>query len=233
LAHRLRPVTLGVLCTGAALGAAAACSDARRESPLGAEADASVYDAATVAPLDGSAPLDGGRVAVDEPSCERYCNDVLTTCTGEDAQYASPEECVRLCAKLPPGALGDKAVGTLACRAYHASTTARTDPRTWCAAAGPFGGNVCGDRCADFCDLAFAVCSGASGTSALPWTDIPDCVTACAGFAYLDGGIDGGGDGTTGKPSGDTLNCRQRALREALVDSSWCADLGADGKRCR
>lgn len=228
------PLLAVVLGTAASvLGAAAACSDAELDPAVSAQADASVYDAAAVAPLDGSALVDGARGPAGDVTCESYCKDVLATCTGENVQYASPEECVRLCAKFPTGTLGDKAEGTLACRAYHASTTARTDPPTWCAAAGAFGGNVCGDRCAGFCDLAFAVCGAPRGPGAAPWADIPDCVTACAGFAYLDGGLDGGGDGTAGTPSGDTLNCRQRALREAVLDPSQCAALGTDSKRCR
>lgn len=232
--RRLAPLAPVAWIAIGALGLAAACADDDAATTSADLADASVFDAAAVAPLDGSVKAEDGANSPDPTSCESYCKDVLATCAGDDTQYGTPAECGRFCATFAPGGLGDKDVGTLACRAYHASTTAKTDPRTWCAAAGPFGGGVCGDRCAEFCTLAFAVCRAPAGaTGSAPWADQPECVTACAGFAYLDGGVDGGGDGTAGTPGGDTLNCRQRVLRDALRDPARCAELATDSPRCR
>lgn len=200
------------------------------ESAPGTREDAGAYDASPVAPLDGGMPR-GDGAAGPGPTCEAYCKDVLETCTGADSQYGSPEECIWVCERLAPGSLGDKDVDTVACRAYHASTTAKTDTRTWCAAAGPFGGGVCGDRCGAFCNLALAVCWGGDGGA--PWASEPDCVTACSEHAYLDGGTDGGGEGSNGATSGDTLNCRLRVLRGALRDPSKCADLGSPSNTCK
>ena len=219
-----------LLATTAAFLACASTEEA--EAVDGTAGDGGTWDAAAVAPLDGST-ADGAGSGPETASCEAYCKDVLGTCTGEDTQYAAPEECSWVCARLTPGDLGDKDVSTLACRAYHASTTAKTDPHTWCGAAGAFGGGVCGDRCAAFCQLTLAVCTAPSGPGKAPWADVPACVTACAEFAYLDGGVDGGGDGTAGTPSGDTFNCRQRALRAALRDPSRCADLAETSASCR
>lgn len=202
------------------------------ESAQTARDDAGAYDASAVAPLDGGPSRADGATSPG-PSCEAYCKDVVSTCTGEDTQYGSPEECIWVCERLAPGSLGDKDGDTVACRAYHASTNAKTDTRTWCAAAGPFGGGVCGDRCGAFCGLALAVCTSAGGDGGAPWSSEPDCVTACASFAYLDGGTDGGGEGSNGATSGDTLNCRLRVLRAALRDPSKCGDLGTPSDTCK
>ncbi len=231
--HRFRRTSYVVLLTAFASAAwTFACSSDDSEVAATTTPDASLWDATPVAPLDGSTKTDGGNSG-PSPTCESYCKDVVDTCTGDNAQYGAPEECIWFCARMPEGSLGDKDVDTLACRAYHASTTAKTDAKTWCAAAGPFGGGVCGDRCGAFCKLTLAVCTAKTGTGSSPWASEPDCVTACAGFDYLDGGTDGGGEGANGPAYGDTLNCRLRSLREALRDPARCADLAPDSGACR
>ena len=227
---RLRVFTAAIVVATAAFLACSSSEEAT--APDSSEADGGAWDAAAVAPLDGGTS-DGGKAGPEAAGCEAYCKDVLATCAGEDTQYTAPEECIWFCTRLPAGDLGDKDVGTLACRAYHASTTAKTDPHTWCGAAGPFGGAVCGDRCAAFCQLTLAICAAPSGPGKAPWKDIPECVAACSEFAYLDGGVAGGGDGTAGTPTGDTLNCRERVLRAALRDPSRCADLAETSASCR
>lgn len=220
-----------VALLGAVSGVAAvACSSSEVTSEPSSDGG-SAWDAASVVALDGSAKSDGGAFA-PSATCESYCKDVLAACTGDLAQYGSPEECIWFCARFPEGKLGDRDVDTLACRAYHAGTDAKTDPHTWCPAAGPFGGGVCGDRCGAFCGVAEAVCTG-TGSGAYPWPSEPDCVTACNGFAYLDGGVDGGGEGAAHPSGGDTLNCRLQVLRAALRDETRCADLGPDSGTCR
>lgn len=213
-----------LICTFAGCG-----STAQAERDPG-ESDASIRrDGGSVTPPDGGT-VDARAPLGPDPECKPYCELVMKSCTGTQAQYASNEECNELCARLPSGEAGDKASDSVACRQYYAGSPAKTDPAAYCLAAGPFGGGVCGDRCPVFCALAIGACG--SGMSA-PFESYPECQTACAGFAYKDGGIDGGGEPPDGPTSGDTLNCRLYQVRSAVHDGAGCANVGADSGACR
>lgn len=200
----------------------------------GANADASAprRDASPVDPSEPGPPADGGLLS--PPSCERYCALVTTHCTGPDAQYASVDECSALCPHLPPGdpirGDGEKAAATLACRQYWADAPARTDPASYCLAAGPFGGNTCGDRCTAFCDVLLSTCATDGGAPTYESRDA--CRNNCKFFAYRDAGEDGGGENPAGPTEGDSFNCRLYWLRAATMDAGRCAALGPDGDAC-
>lgn len=225
------PLFLGpVLASAIAICAIAACGSTAEAEREPGDPDASVRkDGGSVTPPDGGA-YDARAPLGPDPECKPYCELIMKSCTGEHAQYASREDCSELCAKLPSGDAGDKASDTVACRQYYAGSPARTDPAAYCLAAGPFGGGVCGDRCPVFCGLAVGACG--SGMSA-PYESYPDCQTACAGFAYKDGGTDGGGEPPDGPSSGDTLNCRLFHVRSAVRDGTGCENVGADSGACR
>lgn len=204
------------------------------------ETTAAVADAASVrrdaTPVD---PKEAGP-AVDAgmrppPSCAKYCALVMANCKDESAQYASTDDCLAFCEHLPleqPAREADeKEAPSVACRQYWADGPALTSPQKYCLAAGPFGGNVCGDRCTAFCGVLLSTCSPDGGVVA--YESQPDCATACAGFTYKDDVADGGGEAPSGPQQGDTLNCRLYWLREATKDPQKCAVLGPQNDGCR
>lgn len=223
------------LAIGASIaGAGVACGSTTTDSasPAGlADAGKAGRDGGTVDPLEGGGDSDAGT-NLPPPSCAKYCDLVQKHCTGEHAQYASDEDCLAFCAHVPPGDPWEsKKAPSLACRQYYAGNPALTDPAAYCAAAGPFGAGLCGDRCTAFCEVTLSACGPDSG--AAPFPSLADCKTACANFSFRDAGTDGGGEGLDGPESGDTLNCRLFHLREAVVDREACASLGADAGACR
>jgi hypothetical protein len=222
---------IGLITAAAGLLVVGACG-----SSESSDLSASVDDAGTrkdgglVGPAEAGS-YDSGTPPGPEPSCAKYCDLVMGSCAGDQAQYASRAECLEVCAHLPAGDAGDIESNTVACRQYYAGSPARTNAGGYCLAAGPFGGGVCGDRCIAFCGLTLGACS--PDAAAAPYGSYPDCQTACAGYAYRDGGVDGGGEPPGGPTTGDTLNCRLFHLRAAIHDGTGCVDLGADSGACR
>jgi hypothetical protein len=217
--------------TAAILGLAA-CNSTSDDAVSPFEDDAGPHrDSGLVAPAEAGT-YDGGVPQGPAPECGKYCDLVMASCTNEHAQYASRDECLEICAHLPAGDAGDITSNSVACRQYFAGSPARTDAKSYCFAAGPFGGGVCGpDRCISFCMLTLDACSPDAGPGA-PYASYSDCQTACAGYAYKDD-ADGGGELPDGPISGDTLNCRLFYVRSAVHDGSGCADLGTDGGACK
>ena len=93
----------------------------------------------TLAPQPGDAPCDSKPDA--EPNCRDFCRLVMVACEGEDAAYASREQCLSVCASLEKGVASDTSGDTLGCRRHHAYA-AFSDPSA-CTAASPSGGDVC------------------------------------------------------------------------------------------
>ena len=86
---------------------------------------------------------DGSDSPTPTTACSDYCTDIMATCTGDNAQYASNDECLSSCSGFSTaGADGDTSGDTLQCRVYHAGA-AESDPATHCSHAGPTGGGVC------------------------------------------------------------------------------------------
>lgn len=226
-------VSVTLASTGALSSLLAACNTmAADEDPqIGELSDAAHRDGSPVDPGDGGV-ADGG--SPDAPTCADYCAAVMSSCTGDDAQYASPEECLSFCALLPLGMTGESKGDSVACRQFYAGSAAKTD-NTYCAAAGPFGGGTCGDRCPIFCELTQSACLGGGESGAPPpYASYSDCQTACVSYGYVDGGLDGGGESTTGPDGGNTLNCRLFYLREAVsMGAMGCENLGVDSPACK
>lgn len=218
-----------VVATTAAAGGllVAACSSTASSFAPSPEEAGLRREGGTVGPADAGA-FDGASPEGPAPSCEKYCDLVMESCTGNEAQYASRGECMEICARLPAGDSGDKESNTVACRQYYAGSPARTNAGTYCLPAGPFGGGVCGlDRCIAFCGLTLGACSPDAGTA--PYGSYSECQTACTGYVYKDGG----GESPTGPKTGDTLNCRLYHARRAVHDGSGCVDVGPDSGSCR
>jgi len=216
-------------------GASTAGCSSDEEAGLASAADAGTLrrDASPVDPREAGPALDASPGPV--PSCEKYCDLVMHNCTGDDAQYDSIEDCRAFCAHLPLAQptreAEEKAAASVACRQYWADGPARTSPKAYCLAAGPFGGNTCGDRCTAFCNVVLSACSPDGGVTA--YASQPECATACADFTYRDRGADGGGEGPNGPSDGDSLNCRLYWLREATKDAEKCTSLNPQSDVCK
>ncbi len=228
-----------VLAMGVGSGSALAflfgfggCGSSGLDLDFGQDAGPIRRDGALIDPVEGGPSVDGAPPVT--PSCERYCDLVTSNCKGDNAQYASGEECRAFCAFLAPvqptREVEEKYAASVACRQYWADSPAKTDPAGYCLAAGPFGGNVCGDRCTAFCEVLLAACSPTSANAA--YGSLPECATACVSFSYRDASADGGGEGPSGPDEGDTLNCRLFRLRSAVQDPENCALLRPDAGAC-
>ncbi len=150
-------------------------------------------------------------------SCDNYCARVLANCAGDAAQYVDLPTCLAMCKDLPLGVAGDTAGNTVACRMYHAGALAKQSPGFHCKHAGPYGGAVCGTRCAAFCTFAGAQCPTA-------FTDAGSCDASCGtAFDYSPGA----GETPQTPTAGDTLNCREYHLEQAFIDqATHCAHVG-------
>jgi hypothetical protein len=212
----------------------------------GSAADGSAADASVAADASdaGSSPATGDAGVV---SCAAYCSAIAAACTGNNAQYLSNDECMTACALLPLGTSGATTGNSVACRITHAGYAAMgtTNPHCW--HAGPFGYGGCGDECDDFCLLATSFCSVAGGfdAGAPPYASTSACSTACAGFTKID---DVGGGGTfaidggynaAGPSGGNTLDCREWHLDNALAGPGsstgqelHCNHVGATSPTC-
>jgi hypothetical protein len=213
---------------------AVGCSNGELE-PLEETGDSSAMPRRDTGPVD---PTEGGPVVDSAPnlpaSCEKYCDLVMSNCTGENAQYGARDDCLAFCTQLPlvqpTREVEEKAAPSVACRQYWADSPAHTNPNAYCLSAGPFGGNVCGDRCTTFCDVSLVACSLDGGSA--PYGTQPECESACASFSYRDAGTDGGGEGPSGPKLGDTLNCRLYHLRAATKNAALCGRIHPDGGIC-
>ncbi len=153
--------------------------------------------------------------------CDLYCNAITSNCTGANQQYADLASCEQTCktgAKWPAGQVGDTSGDSLACR-YTQANSAALAPATFCTAAGPAGGNICGTWCDGYCDLMLNSCVGAYAT-------VGDCHTACGAFPT---------SGVLGNTVGDTLQCRLTYAEQvvsSVTPANTCAYAGAISSHC-
>lgn len=95
-------------------------------------------------------------------TCEGYCFQVATHCTGDQALFADTDACLAACEFLPQGSFDDwnSTVGanSAMCRAYHGSAPARDDPATHCPHASLYFDSKCGSICDTYC--AAEMCGG-------------------------------------------------------------------------
>lgn len=129
-------------------------------------------------------------------SCDDYCDQIETNCSGALTQYTNRDGCLAICGSFTQGAAGTMSGNSLECRAYHAGA-ALGDPDTHCVHAGPGGAGVCGTNCEGFCTVVDGACTGANEA----YASVAECMTACNGFTD-DEPFD------VSDVSGDTLACR-------------------------
>ncbi len=178
---------------------------------------------AAAAPLGGvCSPVSD---AIPAPSCENYCAIVSAACDAEAPQFATPAECLDVCArgaKLTPGVAGDTTQNTIACRIAHTMVGFVEHPELHCPVGGVGGGNVCGSWCDDYCALTVANCAGDDALYDSPTA----CAIACASQSTA---------GRVGDLDSDTVQCRMTYLLQAGVSEDpapLCADAGFDGGPC-
>jgi hypothetical protein len=228
-------IVLAALCAASLGPAIFACATSSETTSSPGTADGGPSrDADPVDVFDGAAqPADGGTTPPPLLPCSKYCDLMQERCEGEHAQYASKEDCLAFCEHIPAGDPSDLKESSpgMYCRQTYAGSPSLASPEKYCAAAGPFGGGICGDRCTAFCEVALSACAPDGG--AAPYPSVPKCKTECVGYSYKEAGADGGGEGLDGPMTGDTLNCRLYHLRRAVMDASSCEDLGPDAGGCR
>lgn len=162
----------------------------------------------------------GGGDSGGAPDCNAYCSEVMTNCTAANAQYASMQSCLGVCAAFPVGKLGDMMGNTLGCREYHGGAPAMSTPATHCTHAGITGGDenvgdttpgVCGEGCDSFCTVAQAVCTGGNQQ----WADKAACMTDCKQFPNVQNPPYSTADTGT-----DDFGCRAYHLSVAATDAA-------------
>ena len=142
-------------------------------------------------------------VVLPDPSCEDYCAAVDAACP---ALYPDAS-CLSFCLAVgwPLGSIEDESGATLGCHQSFAVAAAETPEL--CVAAGPDGGNACGDVCDNYCDALEALCGAPDG-----------CVQSCESLQET---------GLVGQTEGDTVQCRLTWL----VDGS-CENGGLESAAC-
>ncbi len=157
----------------------------------------------------------------DELSCENYCTQIASSCTGGNQQYGSMTECMATCGHFPLGALADTTGNTLGCRTYHAGA-AMTGADVHCRHAGPGGDGACGANCLGFCTLVLGSCTGAMA----PYADMNACMTACGGF-------DTNPPYSSMQTGGNTFACRlYHATMASANPGMHCSHTAATSQTC-
>ena len=198
---------------------AGASGDAARDVSA---ADSFVPDGGSGGDASGDAPAEANA---DQVSCDNLCDTLIAYCFASNEQFAAKANCVSACTAIPLGTLGDTS-DTIGCRQQQAYQS-HSVPEKNCAPAGPFGGGVCGERCASFCRTIVSACNGA------PYANVAACMTDC-GSKYSFA-ADAGAEYTT---TGNTLNCRERVVLGILNTgvagtAADCANAGPTSTICR
>ena len=155
--------------------------------------------------------IDGGGVCEEPPACAEYCDAVMASCTGGNAQYDDLADCTLHCStlyKLPGGSSADTSGNSLGCRIYHAGVAGggANEAALHCAHAGASGGGVCGSWCENYCDLAANNCAGDNAL----YDNKDACMASCGGLVDTD---------EAGATSGDSVQCRIYHLGVGGLDS--------------
>jgi hypothetical protein len=148
--------------------------------------------------------------------CTKYCNAIMTACTGANQQYSDMANCLKVCSYMQAGQPTDTSGDSASCRANKVSPApAATALQSACFQAGPLGyGGGCGEDCDTFCAVALNYCSAAGGYAGAPlYKDVADCLSTCGQFNRVIDYSAPGHYGPTYTPgptpeTKDTLECR-------------------------
>jgi hypothetical protein len=170
--------------------------------------------------------------------CAKYCNQIETDCKGENLQYIKRDTCLLMCNTMVAGTPGTRNTDTLACReaelSFFGDSKTDADRRTACLNGGPYSetcdstGVTKSARCATFCRLNVAFCSGGKNE----YTSEADCTAKCAKFPRKS--FESGSPAANS--SGDTLICRgyhlQAALQSSTVLNVHCPHTNVKSDQC-
>lgn len=168
----------------------------------GCQAIAGIEDRHYEAEVEGGVGADSGTKG-PSAACKSYCKDITDTCIEENAQYASNDACLDVCALIPEGDENELKRFTVACREMQVESAMIGEKSDACFGAGPGGAKACGSDCESYCQLFTNACSDMFKTPAR-------CVDACEGLAK--------GKWTVIEPAGDTLACRLYHVSAAAGD---------------
>lgn len=163
-----------------------------------------------------------GLLPDDVPSCEHYCDVVMTACTEEHQVYEELEHCLGACSVMVPGDRDDTIEDSVGCRLYHSYASFEA-PGTHCPHASAAGDGHCGkDNCETYCALTQGLCAEAFDET---WSSLDACLEECS---ELEGaGADFGYDLEAAR-SGNTVACRIYHAVASTEDAELCdAALGA------
>lgn len=111
-------------------------------------------------------------------SCDSYCTDISSQCTGTKSQYATAAACTNMCATFAAGTIDDQSTNTLGCR-QSLLETGMTVGEVDCQASGLTGTASCGSKCEVYCASLEALCieefSTFQGNCLTECAKIPDC----------------------------------------------------------
>jgi hypothetical protein len=168
---------------------------------------------------DGGDSGAAGAGGAGGPSlCDQYCDTVTELCTGTMLQYKDKAQCLKVCALLPEGAVGDPDGNSVACRLKYASKgryAAGSELAAYCRQAGAGGDGRCGGNCDGFCSIAMATCSKAE-TDPFYFATEQACQTTCQGLPndipYVYGDIS--------VADGNSVQCRLfHAMSAVMADA--------------
>lgn len=133
---------LRMLASLAIVGSSLALAACEEDPPAG-PVDSGGTDAQT--PEVDSGMDDAGTTPTT--GCVAYCTQIMTNCTGDNAQYDDTADCMSSCTALgwPEGTVGATGGNSIQCRIYHGGAPAVAGPAEHCPHAGPTGGGICGD----------------------------------------------------------------------------------------
>jgi hypothetical protein len=167
---------------GAGLGGAGGSETGGQGNPgTGATRSGEGGEAGTPATQAGSTHSGAGEGGA-ATLCDRYCDSIQESCTGDGQQYVDWIQCNRACALLPEGADGDDHGNSIACRLEYADRSrfaAGVELESYCRRAGPGGDGVCGSNCDGYCTIMAQTCTG-STAPLHHFPDIPRCLDECS-----------------------------------------------------
>lgn len=151
--------------------------------------------------------------------CQRYCDAVMTTCTGTTSVYESSEACLATCAALDAGdPSAPQGTNTVACRTQAAmSAAAPAEAEADCPIAGPGGGpdGECGPECESYCRLLTTICYEETVDASIT---LDECLRQCPALRRANRFNVGNFQ------TGDTLECRINRVVAAATDRNQCLD---------
>jgi hypothetical protein len=148
--------------------------------------------------------LDPNAMPSDSALCKRYCDKVMSVCTGENAVYTTDALCLGVCAHMDPGDPLEPVGNTVACR-MHEAQSAEREPADHCRFMGPGGGDQCGSDCEAYCELFPKVCPDDAKYSS------EGCLKACRGL------LDQDRFDVVEDHEGDSIECRLVHVSSATV----------------